>query len=122
MMKLAADQNFDVSLLSQTSQKMLRLREPVLEEWKKRVRSSCQATMALREPTFPSTIPPFFDNLIQTLSPGYPGVNTAEGASVAYVHGAERAKMTNYDIENLILEYQIFRAALFHVLADNYVG
>ena len=121
-MSLPSDQNIDASLLSETSRKMLELRETVLEEWKKRVRSSVKESRELREPVFIDTIPPFYDNIAQAISPDYPRATAVEGSSVAYAHGSERAKMSNYDLEHLILEYQTFKSSLFQVLTANNVA
>ncbi|MDQ9171620.1 HAMP domain-containing sensor histidine kinase [Oxalobacteraceae bacterium R-40] len=42
-----------------------------------------------------------------------------KGTSLRYAHGSERARMTKYDPDIFILEYQMFRVALLHVLAEH---
>jgi signal transduction histidine kinase len=118
-MTLPSDQNLDVSKLSGTARKMLDLRETVLAEWEKRVRAAFKEARELREPIFIDTIPVFYDNIVQAVSPGYPRANATEGTSLGYAHGSERARLTNYDPEILIMEYQMFRTALIQILADN---
>lgn len=105
--------------LPATSQRMLELRDAVLAEWEKRVRNALQEAKELRQPVFINTIPAFYDNLVEAIRPGCPRTNAVEGSQLAYEHGGERARLTNYDPETLILEYQIFRSALIDVLEQN---
>jgi signal transduction histidine kinase len=118
-MILASDQNLDPEKLSLSSRKMLELREVVLQQWESKTRAAFKEARELREPVFIDTIPVFYDNLLEAISPGYPRANAVEGTSIAYAHGGERARLTNYDPQMLILEYQIFRSALFSVLGEN---
>lgn len=120
-MTLASDQKLDLNKLSATSHKMLELRESVLQDWEKRVRSAFKEARELREPVFIDTIPSFYDNIVEAVSPDYPRANAVEGTSLGYAHGSERARLTNYDPEILILEYQMFRAALLSVLTEHEV-
>jgi signal transduction histidine kinase len=118
-MTLPTDQNPDVEKLSGTSRRMLELREEVLAEWEKRVRAAFKEARDLRAPVFINTIPGFYNNIAEAVSPDYPRANAVEGTSLGFAHGSERARMTNYDPEILILEYQMFRSALFHVLQEH---
>lgn len=120
-MTLASDQNLDRNMLSETSRKMLDLKEAVLQEWEIRVRSAFKEARELREPIFINTIPPFYDNIVQAVTPSYPRANATEGTTLAYAHGSERARLTDYDPAILMLEYQMFKAALLHVLQKNSV-
>lgn len=100
---------------------MLELRDEVLEEWEKRVRAAFKEARALSEPVFIDTIPYFYDNIAQALSPDYPRANATEGTTLAMAHGNERARLTNYDPNVLILEYQIFRTTILDVLEQHNV-
>jgi signal transduction histidine kinase len=120
-MSLPTDQNPDSGKLSATSRKMLALRDMVLAEWEKRVRATLAEAKELRPPIVLNTMPIFYDNLAESLSPGYPRANAVEGTTLAYEHGSERARMTQYDPEALILEYQIFRSTLLEVLESNHI-
>jgi signal transduction histidine kinase len=111
-----SDQQFDLDKLSSTSRKMLMLREAVLAEWETRVRAAFQEAKELREPVFINTIPAFYDNLVEALTADYPRTTALDGTTLAIAHGGERARLTKYDPEELILEYQIFRLAILHVL------
>lgn len=118
-MTLASDQNLDLNKLSFTSRRMLELRQVVLTEWEKRVRAAFKAAKELRHPVFINTIPSFYDNIVEAVTPDYSRTTAAEGNTLASAHGSERARLTNYDPEALILEYQIFRVAIFDVLGEN---
>ncbi|PLY45789.1 hypothetical protein CSZ94_04125 [Janthinobacterium sp. ROICE36] len=60
-------------------------------------------------PILTNTLPAFFDNLAEALTPGHPRENAASNSNVPAVHGNERARMTNYGPEQVIQEYQILR-------------
>ncbi|MBB5606465.1 MULTISPECIES: sensor histidine kinase KdpD [unclassified Janthinobacterium] len=90
-------------------QRLLALREAVLTDWEHRVRASVQGADQLLTPILINTLPAFFDNLAEALTPGYPRQNAASNSNVPAVHGNERARMTNYGPEQVIQEYQIFR-------------
>jgi hypothetical protein len=82
-MTLASDQNRDPSKLSAISRKMLELRDAVLFEWEKRVRASFKEAKALRHPVFINTIPAFYDNIVEAVSPDYPRKNATDASSLA---------------------------------------
>jgi len=121
-MAFASDQQLGLARLSTTSRRMHELKESVLEEWKKRVRRAFEEARELREPIFIDTIPPFYDNIVEAVTPGYPRADANEGNTLAYEHGGERARMTNYDPEILILEYQMLRSAILDVLHEHQVN
>lgn len=115
-MTLASDQKQDFDGLSPTSIRMIGLRSAVFAEWEARVRESLPQADTLRHPILINTLPAFYDNIAQAVTPDYPRVIGTEGTSLAAEHGGERARMTEYDHESLIGEYQVFRWAIFNVL------
>ena len=93
------------------------MRDAVLTAWEQRVRASVQGADQLLTPILINTLPAFFDNLAEALTPGHPRENATSNSNVPAVHGNERARMTNYGPEQVIQEYQIFRdcfAAVAH--------
>jgi signal transduction histidine kinase len=118
----AGDQQIDTSKLSATAKRILELREIVINEWEKRVRAAFKEARELREPVFIDTIPAFYANIVEALSPDYPRMSATDGVTLASSHGEERARMTNYDPELLILEYQIFRQTFLELLEQNNVS
>ncbi|MGV3655394.1 MAG: sensor histidine kinase [Noviherbaspirillum sp.] len=101
---------------------MHELRNAVLTEWEKRVRETFEQAKRLRRPVIINTLPTFYDNLVEAITPRYPRESAVEGTDLAYAHGEERARLTDYDVETLILEYRIFRSVLFQVLEENRVS
>ncbi|HEY5800018.1 MAG TPA: HAMP domain-containing sensor histidine kinase, partial [Burkholderiaceae bacterium] len=50
------------------------------------------------------------------VTPDYPRARASSATNLAGAHGGERARLTNYDLDMLILEYQIFRETVLDVL------
>ncbi|WP_338759000.1 HAMP domain-containing sensor histidine kinase [Massilia sp. METH4] len=113
---IGTDQQPDTAGLSPTSRRMLALREAVLAEWEARVRASLDRAKELSHPILIDTLPAFYDNIAQALSADYPRADGRDGTTVAIEHGGERARITAYDHESLIREYQLFRWAIYDVL------
>ena len=113
----ASDQKHDAADLSATSQRMLALREEVFAEWERAVRAQIEEAAQLRHPVLIDTLPVFYDNIAESLTPGYGRQNGADGTTVAAEHGGERARITSYDHVALIDEYQILRRCILEALA-----
>ncbi|MFZ4875836.1 sensor histidine kinase [Janthinobacterium sp. Mn2066] len=90
-------------------QRLFALREAVLTNWEQRVRATVQGADQLLTPILINTLPSFFDNLAEALTPGHPRQDATSNSNVPAVHGNERARMTSYGPEQVIQEYQIFR-------------
>lgn len=119
-MDFATDQNSNNQGLSVTAQRMLELRGLVLSEWEKRVRESLPEAETMQLPLLINTLPSFYDNIAQAISPGYPRL-TGDGTSLAAEHGGERARLSAYTHTALIQEYQLFRASIFDVFERSQV-
>src|SRR5687768_9000843 len=120
-MTLSSDQNINPERLSPTARRMLELRDEVLWEWAERVRQSLEEAEQLPHPILINTFPSLYDNLAEAITPGYPRATGDEGNTVASEHGGERARLTNYNVHSVILEYQILRWTIFDVLKQNSV-
>jgi signal transduction histidine kinase len=103
--------------LSPTSQKMLELRDEVLAQWSQSVRSDVEPAGSLKEPILLNTMPAFYANLAEAISPSYPRPDAISGATIATEHGGERARLTNYNPQGIVAEYQLLRSALLDVMA-----
>ena len=115
-MTIASDQSDGTEKLSATSEKILELREEVFVEWEKRVRGAVAQASALRQPILIDTLPAFYDNLAQSVTPAYPRLEAVSASTIATEHGGERARLTNFDPKAIILEYQLLQGALLDVL------
>nr|WP_308634056.1 HAMP domain-containing sensor histidine kinase [Massilia sp. YIM B02769] len=96
---------------------MLALREEVFADWERAVRAQIEEAAQLRHPVLIDTLPVFYDNIAESLTPGYGRQNGADGTTVAAEHGGERARITSYDHVALIDEYQILRRCILEALA-----
>jgi signal transduction histidine kinase len=102
---------------------MEELRELVLDAWESRVRAEIPAARTLAQPVVTDTFPALYDNLVEALTPDYP--RTSAGAatpSVSLEHGGERARLTTYDAQSVIHEYQLLRLTIFDILKQHQVG
>lgn len=103
----------------QRAQRIFAMRDAVLSAWEQRVRTSVRGADQLLTPILINTLPAFFDNLAEALTPGHPRENATSNSNVPAVHGNERARMTNYGPEQVIQEYQIFRDCFAEVAHES---
>ncbi len=118
-MSLATDQNLDPDNLSPTARRMLALRNKVFSEWVERVRQTVKEAGRLPHPILINTFPSLYDNIAEAITPGYPRLTGGDSNTVATEHGGERARLTNYNVHSVILEYQVLRWTIFDVLKAN---
>jgi signal transduction histidine kinase len=115
-MTLATDQNRNHKGLSATAQRMIALREVVIAEWERRLRSTVREAADLPHPILINTFPSLYDNIAEAISPGYPRDNAVTSNTVASEHGGERARLTDYSHQAVIAEYQLLRWTILDVL------
>jgi signal transduction histidine kinase len=109
---LSTDQKPDESGLSPLSLSFLGLRDMVLAEWEREVRARVKGARDLLSPVLLNTLPAFYGNIAQSLTPSYPRDDATGHTSVASAHGGERARLTSFGVDQVIQEYQIFREAI----------
>ena len=116
-MTTASDTDARARQLAPISERMQALREVVFDEWAQQVRGKIAGAAALIHPILFNTFPVLYDNLTEALSPDYPRTSAAAVTpSVALEHGGERARLSKYDVESIIVEYQLLRETIFSVL------
>lgn len=118
----ASDQKGNGREFSATAQRMLQLREHVFAQWEERVRTVLDKAQALSHPILIDTLPMFYENIAESLSPNYPRLAGTDGSTIAAEHGGERARLTAYDHETLIVEYQLLRSTILEVLHEEGVA
>lgn len=111
-MNLATDQNLDDDGLSETARKFVEMRDSTIARWEREIRSRIDGADELRSPVLTNTIPAFFDNIAEALSPGHPRRDATSNTNAAAVHGGERARMTSFSPDQVIHEYQILRESI----------
>jgi len=112
---LATDQKMNETGLSVTSRQVLAIRDEVFAEWEKDVRRLVPGARDLLHPILINTLPVFYDNIAEALTPDYPRQKATSNTDIASAHGNERARMTSYGPEQIIHEYQLFRDAFSRV-------
>lgn len=120
-MTLASDQDTNDGSLSETAQKMLALRDTVLTEWVARLRATVKEAEKLPHPILINTFPGLYDNIAQAITAEYPRRTAEDGNTVALEHGGERARLTSYNAQGVVTEYQLLRWTIFEVLRANSV-
>ena len=115
-MMFATDQNMDRSGLSATSKKILALRDAVFARWEQETRRKVPGAADIESPILINTLPAFYDNIAEALTPDFPRSAATSNTDVASAHGNERARMTSYGPAQVIYEYQLFRDAFTHVM------
>lgn len=98
------------------ARQLLGLREKLMSEWTAAILAGIARANGLLPPILINTLPTFYDNLVQALTPGYPRRNAVEGTSIASAHGDERARMSKHQPHELIAEYQIFKRVFLRLV------
>lgn len=114
-MPLSTDQKIDTGGLGKSSRDLIDIREEVFEIWEREVRAKVGGADSLRHPILVNTLPSFYDNLAQALTPDYPREHATSGSTVARSHGDERARLTPYGPAEIVLEYQILEQSIAKV-------
>lgn len=106
--------------LSPLTIKLQDAKQRIFDEWTSRTRLKIEQSLKLPISILTDTLPALYDNVACAISPDYPqlspGISTA---NVAIEHGNERARLTDYDIEAVIDEYNILQETFLEVLAEN---
>lgn len=112
---LASDQKMNQNGLSATSKQVLAMRDAVFADWESQVRSLIKGAQHILHPTLLNTLPVFYDNIAEALTPNHPRDEATSNTDIAAAHGDERARMTSYEPEQIVHEYQLFRDAFSRV-------
>jgi signal transduction histidine kinase len=105
--------------LSEHSRRVLAIRDEVFAEWEKRVRSLIPGADEVSHPVLLDTLPLFYGNIAEALSPGFERENATSCSSAATGHGSERARTTDYKAVEIVHEYQLLRDVLLEVAASH---
>lgn len=111
-MTLATDQNCDGRGISPTGMQFIAMRDAVMDHWERQVRARVEGAQDLLRPVLTNTLPAFFDNIAEALSPDHPRERGSSGNNSASAHGGERARMTPFGPDQVIHEYQILRESI----------
>jgi signal transduction histidine kinase len=115
VMMLSTNQQSSTKDLSEQSRKVLAIRDEVFAEWEQRVRSLIRGADEVSHPVLLDTLPLFYGNIAEALSPGFDRENAASDSTAATGHGSERARTTEYKAVEIVHEYQLLRDVLLEV-------
>ncbi len=121
-MGLSNSQELKQEKLSTTAKRMLDLQDDIFSEWEKRVRTSVKEARPLQHPILINSLPAYYKNLVESVSPEHSRMTATDTTNLASEHGGMRARLTDYDPQSVIHEYQIFRWTIFDVLSENNVA
>ncbi|HUP57471.1 MAG TPA: sensor histidine kinase [Bdellovibrionota bacterium] len=100
------------------SERLRRNKEPILELWEERVRREIFAARHESHPILIDTLPLLLDQLSEALDSDHPRSIAPDGATACQEHGGERARVTGYNVENVIQEYVILREVILEVISQ----
>ena len=88
---LSTDQNTTAKGLSGVSIALLAVREEVFDLWETQVRANIDGACTVLSPILVNTLPAFYGNLAEALTPAYPRDDATSHNTAAAAHGGERA-------------------------------
>ncbi len=103
-------------LKTPSARQLIKLREDILNEWSKQCREQIADSKELEHPVLIDTIPSFIDNLAEALSYEHPRSTATDFSTVAQEHGGERARLTRYSPDKLLIEYELLREVIVEKL------
>jgi len=112
---LSTNQKSSIEDLSEKSRQVLAIRDEVFAEWEQGVRGLLPGADQVSHPVLLDTLPLFYGNIAEALSPGIERKNAASDSSAASGHGGERARTTDYKAVEIVHEYQLLRTVLLSV-------
>lgn len=105
--------------LSTKARSVLEVRDEVFAHWEAQVKQSIAGAQSVAHPVLLDTLPMFYGNIVEALSPGFARDNAAHGTTAAAGHGAERARTTEYQVVEVVHEYHLLRDSLLAVCAHH---
>ncbi len=90
--------------------------ETILTVFEQKVRQQVKSAENATHPVIINTLPAFLHNLAEALAPNFPRDLASEGSTIAQEHGGERARITSWNPNDIIVEYQVLRDTIFEIL------
>ena len=105
--------------LSLKARRVLEVRDEVFAHWEAQVKQSIAGAQSVAQPVLLDTLPMFYGNIVEALSPGFARNNAAGDTTAAAGHGGERARTTEYRAVEVVHEYHLLRDSFLAVCADH---
>lgn len=94
-------------------------RDEIVSDWERRVRAASPWAEGSSGPALRDHVPELLDALADLVREPSPAALEAYGAHLAEAHGLERVAQ-GFDVEEVIEEYSLFRAAILDALGDDH--
>ena len=107
--------------LSKKAYRVLEVRDEVFAHWEKKVREGVAGAEDVSHPVLLDTLPMFYGNIVEALSPGLERDNAAGDTTAAAGHGGERARTTEYRAVEVVHEYYLLRDSLLVLLCHKFI-
>lgn len=104
--------------ISQTAEALRSSSPKILLEWERRVRAEVESAEGQNSMVLRDHMPKFLESLAAVLCSPDPIAESRWCRQEAKQHGAERANLGRYALEEVILEYHILRQVVFAVLEE----
>ena len=98
------------------AQILIRLKVKILHQWESRCRKEVPAAKTLDHLALLDSLPEFIDQLIATLRSTEPQNEAEKNSEVAREHGEDRAGIKEYNLDQVMYEYQVLRNVLIEAL------
>ncbi|MFL5812135.1 MAG: PAS domain S-box protein [Bdellovibrionia bacterium] len=102
-----------------TAARLREQKESVLQLWESWVRKEIQASQGKESGVLRDSLPIFLDHLITSLETQSPRLANAK--DIAQTHAVQRSKLTEFDLEQVMNEYNVLRQIIFQVLDDVHI-
>lgn len=113
--------------LFKTSQKFFRpvegMKETIISEWLRQVKEKVPAANRLEEPELVDSLPSLLDQLLVSVAeqPQFCAQDGGEIRQICKNHATQRSFFPEYDLKQILLEYNILRKILFRAIDKKHV-
>lgn len=91
----------------------------ILREWETQSRVRVAAAKEQTQSGLRDSLPEFLDQLVHTLSANNPHSEAVENSEVACAHAEDRANQPEYDLNEMLFEYQILRIVIIKTVESH---
>jgi PAS domain S-box-containing protein len=91
-------------------------KKEIIQTWEKRAREEIRAAEGKESTVMQDSLPLFLDQLIASLETLSPSLVCAQ--DIAKTHAVQRSEFTDFDLEQIMVEYNVLRQVIFQICDD----
>ncbi len=110
------EQNLECHPKQKPAEVLLALRDQIIDDWATRARAEVKQAFTLEQPNLINALPKLVNCIARGLASSSALIVHDECQDLALVHGEERAKISDYNPDELVQEYCIFCEVLINAL------